>query len=118
MLQHTAFAAVLGTLLALAAAPAVAQMQMPATGGAKEGAMPMHEAAPMAEGEIRKVDKDAGKLTIKHGPIARLDMPAMTMVYRVKDPAMLDQVRPGDKVRFEIEQIGGLYTVTRIEAAK
>ena len=79
--------------------------------------MPMHEAAPMAEGEIRKVDKDAGKLTIKHGPIARLDMPAMTMVYRVKDPAMLDQVRPGDKVRFEIEQIGGLFTVTRIEPA-
>jgi Cu/Ag efflux protein CusF len=72
----------------------------------------------MADGVIRKVDKDAGKLTIKHGPIPSMDMPPMTMVYRVKDPAMLDQVKPGDAVKFSMEKIGGQYTVNRIGAAK
>lgn len=69
----------------------------------------------MADGEIRKVDKDAKKLTIKHGPLQSLDMPAMTMVFQVKDPAMLEQVKVGDKVRFEAEKVGGAFTVTRIE---
>ncbi|QDL39626.1 copper-binding protein [Rhodoferax sediminis] len=67
------------------------------------------------EGEVRKVDKDAEKLTIKHGSIANLDMPGMTMVFRVSDPAMLDSVKPGDKVRFIVDRIGGLFTVTKIE---
>lgn len=70
------------------------------------------------EGEVRKVDKDAKKITIKHGPIENLEMPAMTMVYRVKDPALLDQVKPGDKVMFDMEKIGGQYTVTRIVTGK
>jgi Cu/Ag efflux protein CusF len=72
----------------------------------------------MADGEIRKVDKDAKKITIKHGPLARLDMPAMTMVFQVKDPALLDKVKPGDKVKFDAEKIGGGYAVTKIEPAK
>jgi Cu(I)/Ag(I) efflux system periplasmic protein CusF len=72
-----------------------------------------------AEGLVRKVDKDAGKLTIKHGPIPAMDMPmAMTMVYRVKDPAMLDQVKPGDAIRFTMEKVGGQYTVTGLKVAK
>lgn len=70
----------------------------------------------MAEGEVRKVDKDAGKLTIKHGEIKSLEMPPMTMVYRVKDPSMLDQVKAGDRVRFSAQKIGGAFTVTRIAA--
>lgn len=74
--------------------------------------------AQLAEGEIRKVDKDAKKITIKHGEIKTLDMPPMTMVFQVKDAAMLDQVKAGDKVRFSAEKLGGAYTVTRIEAAK
>ena len=116
MLKLTALAAVLGTLLALGTPPAFAQTQMPGTGGRKEGAKPMQRAAaPMTEGEIRKVDKDAGKLTIKHGPLENLGMPAMTMVYRVKDPAMLEQVKPGDRINFVAEEIGGLLTVTRME---
>jgi len=69
----------------------------------------------LTEGEIRRVDKEAKKLTIKHGPIANLDMPAMTMVFQVKDPAMLDQVKAGDKVRFAADKVGGAYTVTKIE---
>lgn len=74
--------------------------------------------ASLAQGEVRKVDRDAGKLTIKHGRIENLDMPPMTMVFRVKEPAMLDQVKKGDKVRFAAESIGGQLTVTNIEAEK
>jgi Cu(I)/Ag(I) efflux system periplasmic protein CusF len=74
-------------------------------------------AAALSDGEIRKVDKDAKKLTIRHGPLVNLDMPAMTMVFQVQDAAMLDQVKPGDKVKFEAQKIGGAYTVTRIEPA-
>jgi Cu/Ag efflux protein CusF len=74
--------------------------------------------AQLADGEIRKVDRDAKKITIKHGPMPNLDMPPMTMVFQVKDPAMLEQVKPGDKVRFTAEKLGGAYTVTRLEAAK
>jgi len=72
----------------------------------------------LADGEIRKVDKDAKKITIRHGPIPSLDMPAMTMVFQVKEPAMLEQVKPGDKAKFEAQKLGGAFTVTKIEAAK
>src|SRR4029450_3561940 len=69
-------------------------------------------------GEVRKVDKDAKKLTIRHGPLPQLDMPTpMTMVYQVNDPALLDQVKPGDKIQFATEKQGGAYVVTRIEPA-
>ena len=77
-----------------------------------------HPSAALSDGEVRKVDKDAKKITIKHGPLANLDMPAMTMVFQVKDPAMLNQVKAGDKVKFQAEKIGGAFTVTRIEPAK
>jgi Cu/Ag efflux protein CusF len=74
--------------------------------------------AAMSEGEIKKVDKDAGKLTIKHGELKNLAMPGMTMAFKVQDPAMLDKVKQGDKVRFVAEKVGGALTVTSIEAAK
>ena len=73
--------------------------------------------AEMAEGEIRRVDKDAKKITIKHGPLAKLDMPPMTMVFQVSDPAMLERVKPGDKIRFDAEKVGGAYRITKIEPA-
>ena len=69
----------------------------------------------MSSGEVRKVDKSAGKITIKHGPLQNLGMDAMTMVFRVKDQAMLDQVKAGDKIRFVAEQLNGQLTVTRLE---
>ena len=73
----------------------------------------------LADGEIRKVDKKAGTLTIKHGPIQSIDMPAMTMLFQVKDAAMLDRVKAGDKVKFQAEmQAGGNVTVIRIEPVK
>ena len=75
-------------------------------------------AADMAEGEIRKVDKDAKKITIKHGEIKNLDMPPMTMVFQARDPALLDGLKPGDKVLFSAETTaGGALVVTRIEPA-
>ena len=72
----------------------------------------------LAQGEIRKVDKEAGKITIKHGPLPSLDMPAMTMVFRAKDPAMLEKLQVGDAIRFRAEKIDGVYTVTEYQPAK
>lgn len=74
--------------------------------------------ASMTEGEIKRINKETGKLTIKHGPIVNLDMPAMTMVFRAADAAMLDQVKVGDQVRFVVEKIEGKYTVTELQPAQ
>jgi Cu(I)/Ag(I) efflux system periplasmic protein CusF len=74
--------------------------------------------APTTDGEVRKVDMDAKKITLRHGPLQNLGMPSMTMVFQVTEPAMLEQVKAGDKVKFNAEKIGGAYTVTHIEAAK
>jgi Cu/Ag efflux protein CusF len=71
----------------------------------------------LVEGEVRKVDKDAKKITIRHGPMPKLDMPAHTMVFQVKDAAWLDRVKVGDKVRFEAQKIGGAFMLTKIEMA-
>ena len=73
-------------------------------------------ASATANGEVKKVDAAAGKITIKHGPIKALDMDdPMTMVYRVKDSAMLKSVKVGDKVKFELDQDSNGYTVTKIQ---
>jgi Cu/Ag efflux protein CusF len=72
----------------------------------------------MADGEVRKVDKDNKKITLKHGEIKDLDMPAMTMVFQVAEPSMLDKVKAGDKVQFRATKDGGKYTVTLIQPAK
>ena len=75
-------------------------------------------ATSFAEGEIKKIDKSAEKITIKHGPLTSLNMPPMTMVFRVKDAAMLDQVKSGDKVKFIAEKINGALTVTTLQLNK
>ena len=95
--------------------PAAAQTTAPAAAAPMGG---MNHSAEMAEGEIRKISKDTGKLTIKHGPIKSLDMPPMTMVFTAKDPAMLDKVAVGDKVRFVAADEGGKMLVTDIQPAK
>jgi Cu(I)/Ag(I) efflux system protein CusF len=74
--------------------------------------------AEMTEGEVRKVDKEAKKITLKHGELKNLGMPGMTMVFQVKDPAMLEQVKVGDKVRFTAEKAEGGFAVTAIEPMK
>jgi Cu(I)/Ag(I) efflux system protein CusF len=82
-----------------------------ATGTALAQAVP-------AEGQVTKVDAAAGKITLKHGPIKNLDMDSMTMVFRVRDPAMLQAVKAGDKVRFEAERVDGAITITKMEKVK
>ena len=68
-------------------------------------------------GEVRKVDRDNQKITIKHGELKSLDMPPMTMVFTVKDPALLEAAKPGDKVRFGVAREDGKFVVTAIEVA-
>jgi Cu(I)/Ag(I) efflux system protein CusF len=75
-------------------------------------------ATQMTEGEVRKIDKDNQKITLKHGDIKNLDMPGMTMVFKVTDPALLDKVQVGNKVRFVAEKADGALVVTAIEAVK
>ena len=102
-----------GAVPAHAASHAGAPM---ATDARKDSTM----AAPsdMAEGEIRKVDMDTKKITIKHGEIRNLDMPGMTMVFQVKDPALLNKAKAGDKVRFKAEKDGSAFVVTDIQLTK
>ncbi len=71
-----------------------------------------------AEGEVRKVDKEGKKLTLRHGPIPNLEMPDMTMVFRVADPKMLDGLEAKQKVRFTADRIEGQLTVTSLEVVQ
>ena len=75
-------------------------------------------AADMTEGEVRKVDMDTKKITIKHGEIKNLGMPGMTMVFQVKDAALLEKAKAGDKIRFKAEKSGGAIVVTDIQPTK
>lgn len=84
----------------------------------KMDATAMPASANMTNGEVRKIDLDSKKITLKHDEIKSLDMPGMTMVFQVKDPAMLDKVKAGDKVRFTAEKMNGALTVTNLEPAK
>ena len=87
----------------------------PADSAAAQGST--HSGA-ISDGEVRRVDKDAKKITLRHGPLQNLDMPAMTMVFQVKEPAMLDQVKVGDKVKFRAEKVDAAYTITVLQPAK
>ncbi len=71
----------------------------------------------MIGGEIRKIDKEAKKITIRHGEIKKLEMPPMTMVFQVKDEAFLNNIKTGDKVNFIAEKIGGAFVVTNIQVS-
>lgn len=110
----TPFLPLIAMTLALSASlPAMAQHSHGAASAKTEAAAPS-----IADAEVRRIDKDAGKITLKHGPIKSLDMPPMTMVFQVQDKALLDKVKAGDKVKFTaIQSAGGAYTVTSIEPA-
>jgi len=86
---------------------------------AMSGAKPAAAAsAAWTAGEVRSIDKAAGKLTIRHGAMPKFDMPPMTMAYRVKDKAMLDHLKPGDKIKFDVDGVGGEFTVLQLEKVK
>ena len=90
----------IGLVTALLATPAFAQTQ---TG--------------TGEGEVRRIDKAAGKVTLRHGPLQGLDMPAMTMVFQAKDPALLDRLKVGDTIRFVTTRDGKAFTIDSAEPA-
>lgn len=102
-------------LAALAPGVGSAQTHHAGHGGTPES-IAKRDAA-LAEGTVKKVDKVAGRLTIAHGPLTTLAMPAMTMAFRPADPAMLDQVKAGDRIHFAAAQVKGILTVTAIQAA-
>jgi Cu(I)/Ag(I) efflux system periplasmic protein CusF len=74
--------------------------------------------APQSEGEVRKVDKEQGKVTLRHGPLQNLDMPGMTMVFKAANPKLIDGLTEGDKVKFTAEKVNGVFTVTAIQPVK
>jgi Cu/Ag efflux protein CusF len=78
----------------------------------------MAQSVSMTDGEVKKIDPDTGKITIKHGEIKNLDMPSMTMVFTVKDKSQLAGIKPGDKIKFVAAHEGGKLVVTSIQPAK
>ena len=98
----------------LLAMPAWASTDHASHGGDTHAA----QSAGLAEGQVRKIDRGQGKLTLRHGPLENLGMPPMTMVFRVQNPAMLDRVAPGDNVRFFAERVNGAITITRLEISQ
>ena len=99
----------LGAALALAAGASLA----PAPALAQAGAAA--DASAMASGEVRRVDREAAKLTIRHGEIPHLEMPPMTMVFRVRDAALLEGLKEGDRIRFRAEKDGRQYVVVALK---
>jgi Cu/Ag efflux protein CusF len=72
----------------------------------------------MTDAEIRKIDRELGKITLRHGPITNLGMPGMTMVFRVADPVLLSDLKEGDRVRFLADRLNGAITLTAMEPVR
>ncbi|MDP3226460.1 MAG: copper-binding protein [Acidovorax sp.] len=110
---------ILGAGAALAQAPAVATSDSHTSHHPASSASSATSAqqAPLSEGEITRWDPRTLRLTLKHGEIKNLEMPPMTMVFRVQDASVLGDLKPGDKVRFQAEQANGAYHVKQIEKA-
>ena len=104
--------------LAVAASSATLSTAQSTAPAKQSGATTASAASDMAQGEIQKVDKDTGRLTIKHGEIKNLDMPGMTMVFATKDKTMVDKVKTGDKIRFKAVNENGKFIVTEIQTDK
>jgi Cu/Ag efflux protein CusF len=118
-MKHSAISiAIAIALLATGSPLLVAAQTTPTPGTASAMPLAASPAAPMVEGEVRKVDKDTRKITLKHGDMPSLEMPAMTMVFQVKDPAMIDTVKAGDKVKFTAQKVGGAFVITEIQVVK
>lgn len=111
------FKSTLASLAVLAASGLFTLSHAQTAAPAASGTMPMSTGA-MTDGEVRKIDKENKKITLKHGEIKNLEMPGMTMVFQVKDPAMLDMVKTGDKVMFKAEKTNGAMVVTQIQTVK
>jgi Cu/Ag efflux protein CusF len=108
----------LKTLFAMAAASVPLSVLAASHVGAPVAQPTATASAEMTDAEVRKVDKEGGKLTLKHAEIKNLDMPGMTMVFQVKDKTMLDKLQAGDKVKFKAVNDAGKFTVTEIQTVK
>lgn len=117
-MTHTRRFLLATALTASLAAPTFAQQTGSTDHGAHHPPASGPAASDHAEGEVRKVDKPGGKITLRHGEIKDLDMPPMTMVFGVSDAAMLDMVKQGDKVRFRAASQEGRFTIMEIEPTK
>ena len=107
------------TLLAFALTGSVAVQAGNEHAGHMSGSMAASaKAMPMSEGLVKKVDQTAGRVTLAHGPLENLEMPAMTMAFRVKESAWLGRMKVGERIRFVAENVDGALTVTRFEPAK
>jgi Cu(I)/Ag(I) efflux system periplasmic protein CusF len=106
-----------GTSISYAASHAAAPATSAVTVDAKKE-MTTASALPLADAEIRKIDLENKKITLKHGVIKNLDMPAMSMVFQVKDAALLDKLSAGDKVKFTADMVGNAMFVMSIEKIK
>lgn len=118
MSSFTASASAIVSILVIPTLVYAQAMPPRSTGTLPERVVVAQADASMTEGEVRKIDKEARKITLKHGEIKNLQMPRMTMVFEVKDPSILDSVKTGDKVRFMAEDMNGSLVVTRLELAK
>jgi Cu/Ag efflux protein CusF len=103
-------------VLSVSAVSSFSQTTAPAAPTSAPVAAPM--AKEMADAEVRKVDKEAKKVTLKHGPIKSLDMPSMTMVFQVRDEKLFERLVAGEKIKFTAEQLQGAYVVTSVEKAE
>jgi Cu(I)/Ag(I) efflux system periplasmic protein CusF len=111
--------AVVAILLAAGTSIPVRAQTSPAAGAPGTAPLAVAPSGSMVDGEVRKVDKDAKKITLKHGEIPSLEMPPMTMVFQVRDAAMLGTVKAGDKVKFKaVKSTGGALVVTELEIVK
>ena len=97
--------------------PAASAATSGATTAPANASTPAAKSDALSEGVVRKIDASTGKITLKHGPLANLNMPAMTMVFKVQSPDMLQSVKVGDTVKFRVENLKGAYVVTVIERA-
>lgn len=106
------------TFLAAAAALVLStSVAAQSTSGQAAPAAPAASAAASTwvDGEVRKIDTEQGRLTLRHGPITNLGMGNMTMVFRVAEPKLLAGLKPGDKLRFQADRVNGAITVTAVE---
>lgn len=108
-MKNLLIATLLGSTLAFPAF--AAQPAAPAAASAEV-------AAPLSQGEVRKIDLAGQRITLRHGPIDSVGMPPMTMIFGVRDAALLESISVGDKVRFQVEQQGSQFVVTELQAAE
>ena len=106
-------------LVTFAAAALCASSVLFAQGGSQVNSHgSAHQPTDMVDGEVQMVDKKARNITLRHGEIRNVQMPAMTMVFGVRDPLLLDRIKKGDKVKFKVEAVDGVPTVTVIEPVR